>query len=613
MIDSRYPSIKESIMLILIVSLAFFLRVYELPTKLFIGETHQVFQGIRLHTLEFFNFSDHMSENFFKSFFGAMSGLRHVLSVYISSGIYEFFNIPINEFWLRFFYVFLGTISVALTYTLGCMLFNNRLFGIAGAFIMAINPGQISASRIDNAEATITLTVMITLLLLLHYQNKPSALRRTAFSLPLVLIASMESIILLPLFVLFQLMLFSRPKVGLSNKIFGYIRYLLSKDNILIWLPTILIILVHYYVYTRIGDSNVGLFGYAINLSHPKQILAIEGGPLMLNILKYSEYYFNSIFFIGSIFSFFFLIFYKLINKAIDDIRPLIFLGVGFFYFFLLIFVGIGSTYPYFYIHDSFSLLFLSSIWVYLIIILNQRWEELMQWIASILQLISRNKKKTITVTLILFISLQVINSFTSVLSRQQVIHPLKSIGYYINENSDKDPAVYIMMKCTMETLLRNVEFYLGTQMMGEEVYKGKPRKQFCMGSKSVKETLEIYELDDFDFYISIYAISEPSKDENGEPLYKNFRTPEIESQIKEILANGLKRVAVIKNDEIILGEIFSHKKLPFIEMDINKYDKLWDKEYANIAGIIKTNWSGQTSIWGYMYDIQTGVKRGIE
>ena len=58
MIDSRYPSIKESIMLILIVSLAFFLRVYELPTKLFIGETHQVFQGIRLHTLEFFNFSD---------------------------------------------------------------------------------------------------------------------------------------------------------------------------------------------------------------------------------------------------------------------------------------------------------------------------------------------------------------------------------------------------------------------------------------------------------------------------------------------------------------------------------------------------------------------------
>ena len=93
MIGSRYPNIKESIMLILIVSLAFFLRVYELPTKLFIGETHQVFQGIRLHTLELFNFSDHMSENFFKSFFGAMSGLRHVLSVYISSGIYEFFNI----------------------------------------------------------------------------------------------------------------------------------------------------------------------------------------------------------------------------------------------------------------------------------------------------------------------------------------------------------------------------------------------------------------------------------------------------------------------------------------------------------------------------------------
>ena len=103
---------KENIILVSIILLAFFLRVYELPNSLLIAETHNVFQGIRLHTLDFFNFSDHISENFFKSLFGAIAGLRHVLSTYISSSIYTWMNIPINDYWLCFFYVSLGVFNI---------------------------------------------------------------------------------------------------------------------------------------------------------------------------------------------------------------------------------------------------------------------------------------------------------------------------------------------------------------------------------------------------------------------------------------------------------------------------------------------------------------------
>ena len=598
LIKKNSPNIYEITALIFIIFFGFFLRIYILEDSLFLAETHNIFQGIRLHTLDFFNFSDHISENYFKSFFGAIAGIRHVLSVYLSSGIYEFLNIPINAFWLLSFYVLLGTLCVVLTYVLGSNLFKSRIFGLVGAFIMAIHPGQIASSRTDNAEVTVTFFVLITLILLLRFKDKPSNLRMAQYSLPLVIIASMESIILLPLFFIYQIILFSLPEPRLSKKILGYIKYLFSKDNMIIWTPTVLILLVHYYVYTRVGDSNIGLFGYAINLSQPIQLDGITGGYLWHNFLIYSEYY-NKTFFSISILAFLFLAIYKWKEDEFDDIKPLIFLSIGFLYFFLLIFIGIGGTNTYFYIHDAFSLLFLSSIWVYLIIILNQRLEE-------ILQLISRNKKKSITAVLILFISLQIINSFTSVLSRQKMIHPLKSIGYYINENSDKNPTAYIMLPCNRYNILRNAEFYLGTQMMGEEVYNGKPRKQFCIGTKSINETLNIYELDDFDFYISIYKLSLMKVPELANPSI-------ITSKVNKLLDNGIQRVAIIKKDEIILGEIFSRKDLPFEELQISEYDSLWDKKYGNISGIIKTNWSGQTSTWGFMYDQTTGVKRGIE
>jgi hypothetical protein len=597
---------------IIIIILGFFLRIYVLPDALFLAETHNVFQGIRLHTLDLFNFSDHISENYFKSFFGAIAGIRHVLSVYLSSGIYEFLNIPINAFWILGFYVLLGTISVVLTYILGCKLFDSRIFGLFGAFIMAIHPGQIASSRTDNAEATVTLFVLITLILLLRYKEKPSSHRRTLLSLSLVIIASMETIILLPLFFIYQIILFSIPEGRFSIINFEHIKYLLSKDNIIIWTPTVLVLIIHYYVYLRVGDSNIGLFGYAINLSQPIQLDGIKGNYLWHNFVTYSEYYYNAIFFSSSIIAFLFLIIYKLKKNKISDTKPLIFLFIGSLYFFLLIFIGIGGTNSYFYIHDGISILFISSIWVFLIKTLtrNESRSKVIIY-ESRLGLFKQIKidfllSIILTSLLVIFISINTVNTIKTAYSRQPLIHPLKSMGYYINENSDKDPTAYIMLPCHRYNVLRNAEFYLGTQMMDEEVHNGKPRKQFCMGSKSVEETLDIYSLDDFDFYISIDNLKMMKVPEIADPI-------NIKSKVNELLANGIRRVAIIKNDETILGEIFSRKDLPLEELQISKYDILWDKKYANISGIIKTNWSGQTSTWGFLYNPETGVKRGIE
>ena len=86
--------------------------------------------------------------------------------------------------------------------------------------------------------------------------------------------------------------------------------------------------------------------------------------------------------------------------------------------------------------------------------------------------------------------------------------------------------------------------------------------------------------------------------------------TSKFDSKIQGLLAKGIKRVAVIKNKGLVIGEIYSRRNLPFKDMEIDEYDHLWDKKYANIPGIIKTKWVGQASVWGSLWDPATGIQR---
>ena len=54
--------------------------------------------------LDFFNFGDHVSENFLKSVVTGFT-MRAFIGSYISSAIYDWLGIPLNEFWFRFFYL----------------------------------------------------------------------------------------------------------------------------------------------------------------------------------------------------------------------------------------------------------------------------------------------------------------------------------------------------------------------------------------------------------------------------------------------------------------------------------------------------------------------------
>ena len=582
------------------------MRIYELPTRLFTAESHNIFNGLRLHTLDLFNFSDHITLNFFKSFFGSIAGIRHALSVYISSTLYGWLGIPLNEYWLRFFYVCLGTISVAGTYVLGRMLADYRC-GLVGAAILAINSDQILRSRNDNAEPMVTFIFLICLIALFSYKENPTWIRRTLLSFILPIAASMESIVILPLIVIYQIILFVPHEPSWSKKIGRCCQYLLSKENMLIWFPCLIAILIHIYVYFRIGMSNIGLFGYMV-LTTSRKINELGFVDNFVKVYEtYSKYYFNPIFFYSSLVAFVALVLDRKNNKLG---KLLVFSGVGFFYFFILSLFTSADFATHLYICDSINVLFLGGVWLSLV----QRSQGIYFF---------RNKSWVVCILSLFFLA-QTSGLFQRVLERESLVHPLKSIGYYINENSEGSPTVYLLLDCYKYNVLFNAEFYFGTQIMNMGEQYNIPRKLFCMGSSSIEDTLSAYKLNDFDFYVAVYDIFSVDTGEkmtgdslrffwNGEisrkkQKYKSFRAKKIDSKIQELLANGVKRVAIIRNKGLIMGEIYSRRNIPFKEMELSEFDKLWDQKYANILGIVKTRWTGIAGTWGFIWDPETGI-----
>jgi hypothetical protein len=584
----------EKILLVFIIALAFFFRVYKLPSELFLFETHNLFFGLRLHILEWFNFGDHVSLNFFKSLLLSTS-LRYPLGNYISTTIYSWLNIPITQFWILFFYVCFGTLCVIGTYVLGRQLSDYRV-SLIGAALLAVNFQQIHLhSRSEGAMVLVTFFVMICFITLFHYKNHRTWVWRTVLSLILPFIASDSSLSLLPLVIIYQIIFFVPSESSYTRKILGICRYLLSKENIFIWLPCFFTLLIHLYVYTRLGESQVGLFGHIfVNITHKSPTTFLE---TIVTIFKiYSSHYFNPVLFYSSLTVFIVLVIRWKDNKLS---QALTYSGVGFFYTLFLILVT--NTSKIIYLNDPLNVLFFAAVWVGLFDFIVRKIGDF-KW-APITSFV-------LYAGLSVFIISQVVSAYQIVIKRHRVVHPLKSMGYYIHEYGGGSPNVYLMTWC-LSRIYHNAEFYFGTQIIGMGKQYGLPRKLFCHGSKSIEETLADYRMDDFDFYVAVYNYTASSN--QGQILEQphfNFRTPELDSRIQELITKGAKRVASIKNDGVLLGEIYSRRNLPFIDMEIDEYDPLWEQKYANIPNIVKTVWTGQSTLWGYIFDPVTGTKK---
>lgn len=573
-----------------IVAFGFFVRIYHVGQGFFQCETRSIISGFRLHLLDFFNLSAHLTENFFKSFLGDIVGTRYIIFTYLASGLYDIFGIPYSEFWIIFIYVFLGTLSIAMIYWIGKKLANDRV-GLIAAALFSINEYLIFMSRNDDGSATIPFFVALFHLVFLSYLKKPTWLLTFLLGVVMAMMSTMETLAMMPLIAIYQFILPYERKGSFKENILGSLRKFLTSRNACLWLPTLFMLCVNYYIFLRIGVSNLGLFGY-MRLNYSGRVNFSTLFPVIGKVLTtYATHYFHPIVFILTLFIFITLLVkhkFRFPNFAIR----FSFIGVLYF-FFLFVYVSSAEG-RHIYLADVSNIIFFSAVWVTAI-------HELIRSLKPRLSFLLKTVSYSLICLLILYEGSQAALEAWKI---PILIHPFKAVGYYVREYGKNEP-VYNLWDCHNICYHQFCEYYYGKQLMNP-IYSGSPRRIFCLGNRgTVEETLQRYNLSDFAFYINVKYLYHIYNDGKKNILY--IENEESKKRLEELKQSGLKKVAVIRHADEILAEIYSRRNTPYLDLEVDKYNQLWDKKFANIENLLEGKWVGITSTWGERFDHETG------
>lgn len=584
--------------LALAVGAGFFFRVYHLDNVFWNCETLTVMTGLRLHLLPFTNLSDHASLNFFKALFTEVGGMRHILSAYVSSGVYQSLGIPVTEFCLLFPYALLGTLSIVLVFWIGRVLGDSRA-GLVAAVLFAFSEPVIKSHRTDNAEATVTFLIAVSFAVLLFYRKHRTVPAAVAMGLLLAVMTCMESIMLLPLMFLLLAAYVTDGAPGVGARITKFVGFLGSGQGVAIWAPCVAILAAHYYVYSRVGVSGLGLFGYIGYQYSDTHVTLLQrlSGILGVN-RQYASYYFTPWLYWATLGMFLVLVVHARFRFRSELLR---FSAVSFFYS-MLIFVSVPSSWSagmlHLYTCDVVNVLFFSAVWCGFIeaVVAHAR-----------LGRYAEGARRAAFATLGLLLAWSAVGQAGRTLKEPVLINTMKAVGFYLHEYGTPQATVYNLWSCQGRCMDSLSEYYYGKLVMNAPGWR---RQSFCRGTATVEATLAHYGLDDFDFYVNLREI--PFEDRNGGPsrldakATREFGTDEAAEGLVSRL--GLRRVSSITYRGRVLAEIFSRREYPVHDFDVKVAGDGWNEKYARVSEIITSPWVGLCSFWGYRFDESSGL-----
>jgi hypothetical protein len=587
--------------LVLAIGLGFFFRVYHLDNKFWNCEALTVMTGLRLHTLPFSNVSDHASLNFFKALFTEIGGMRHILSVFVSSGLYQILGVPVTEFWLLFPYALLGTLTIVLVFWLGRALGDPRA-GVVAAVLFAFSEPVIQSHRTDNAEATVTFLVAVSFVLLMRYRTHPTLPRALALGLVLAAMTCMETIALLPLMFLLLAVAVTDAARTSGARLGQLLTFLRSARGIATWSPSAAILGAHFYIYTRVGVSGLGLFGYMGRQYGDGQITILDrlSGIIGVN-RQYASYYFSPWIYWATLAAFLLL----MIRTRFRGRSPLMRVSALAFFYVMLVFAAVPSSWSAGMVHlytcDVPNLLFFSAVWCAVI-----------EWMATSLPL-SRHPTAGRRVA---FAAIGILLVWAGAaqadrtLREPVMVNSLKAVGFYLHEYGNRQATVYNLWSCRGRCMDSLSEYYYGKLVMNTPWSEKFTRQSFCRGTATVEATLARYGLQDFDFYVNLREV--PLEDRSGGPSRMPGRTSRVygtDDVAAELVARlGLRRVSSITYRGRILAEIYSRRAYPIRDLDVTTAGRAWDVKYARISDIVTSPWVGLCSFWGYRFDEFTGL-----
>lgn len=558
--------------LIIIAVLHIFASAYHMPNVFENEPSAGAFGGMRLHYLKMWNFdfsaglsvkdgTSHILDNFIKSATSGTHGLLDFLHWYIYIAVYTILGIPINEFWLLFAQTIVMISALLIICLLVDKVYDDRL---AALIFMAIaSQVYINYSRSFYIIPPNTLFEGLLLYALYIYNNRRVNL---AFSFSLFVLLFINSasgnFIKLPLYLLF--IWCANYKINGLSVAVSFRKFVIEKpSNLLFAIPVLAALAAHFYVYSRIGVSNLGMLGWI------SQKMGLST-PTFLKLILFRQSLEKFIF-----------------AKLIDWWMVII---ISAFYG-LAVFRG-GRKIP----------LLLFPIVYYLYLINLEPHSATLAYIIfisigisgmfSLAKGITETMVKRLSYIFILVLTAYTLVNLTGKTVYSAVTRPkpapncLKSIGFFLREHMARDDKIASLLSQT-DNILN--EYYYGktffkSPVFGKEIYDYKNLTE----PQSANNPVSPNEVDrEFPFYVIDNAAYKNDKN------YAKF----VDRLIKKY---SLKKAADVADGSIICASVYSSRPIGSTRLNSEEANIKFDKKYANLKNLFYHHHVGVASTWGY-------------
>lgn len=545
---------------------------YRLTNKFDDEPSAGVFGAIRLFYLNPFNLdfaagkaaaggTSHILDNFIKSAVSGTHGMLDFLHWCVYITVFNLLGIPLNEFWFLFGQTLTMAAGLVCLTFLFAELYDNR----SAALVFLLIAAQLFISQARNFYIIPPNTLMEGLLLwaLYIYAGKGGGLPlKSALYLLLFLNAASGNLVKLPVYLVF-IWCASFKYHGLGPP--GFIREAVIKkpSNLFFAIPVILALMGHFYIFSRLGSSNLGMFGWIsqkFGLGGAVSRFSMFGGALEKMIFR-GQYY--AWWVVCLLF-----VFYVIAGKRAGRRAPLYFFPL-LYYLYLINVEPNGALLP---------LVMILSLGVYGIFSLT----------ASVKGERKRILCRVFSAVLALYFFIYL--GFFTVYSLAAQVEPppnyLKAAGFFLREHMRPEDKIVSLLD-EKENILN--EYYYGknffkSPVFGKYIYDEKNLTQPESSSNPVSDSER---KSDFAFYVVSAVSYAKNKD------YASF----VDTEVKR---RSLKRAAGISSGGKDYIYIFSTRPIGYQALDIDAACAAFDRKYANIRKLFYNHHVGVASTWGF-------------
>lgn len=530
-----------------------------------------VFGGLRLHFVDSFNLnfakgvpaldgSSHLLDNFWKSFVYGQHGLVDFLHWYLLAPFLDFIGMPLSaESFLKGQAVILITALLLASWAMA-KIFASYSLGIVLFVISALVHSQMA--RTFHIIPT-NLLFQGTLLCFMAYYKRDRGLLYHLGLLPTLLLNAMSgNIILMPLFLLFAFAV-SNSQTGTTLKQF-IVNHLKSPFRMAIYaLPVTFGLLLHFYVFFRLGVSNLGVIGYGtvkmgIRAGGPPSLFS---SPLFALLQKESTLF---------------------LNEFIDWRLAVLF----------VLFYGVGVWRN----RQNFVLWIFPLCYTLVLLALDPRLSQfpvLLVYslgVVEILRFFDRSsfpiwrRSLALPLALFFFFCFQAEGIRNAFGARVQTATPthLKAVGFALRERMSAEDKIAAFVPITWNIMN---EYYMGKTFFKSPVFG---KQIFCYenfanpGTNIVRDDIQ----KEFPYYV--IDVTWYEKD----PAYKKF----VDDQAARF--SLVKQVQVMDQGKEVYF-ILTSRPGPSQVLEASEGSKLFDEKYANLSKIYFHRHVGLASIWG--------------